>query len=287
MGLLRDRMEADLKLLGRADNTRRCYLSCAARFAKHHGRSPEQMGEREIKNYLVHLIERREVSPATHYMNVASLKFLYSVTLGRPEVAARVRFPKVPLRLPEILSGTEAIRLISCVTSIKPRSIAAVAYGTGLRINEACSLRPDDIDSVRGLIHVRQGKGRKDRDVMLGRELLERLREYWRVVRPKGEWLFPSSTVQGKHLNQRTVREALRKAALAARIKKPVTPHLLRHSFSTHMLEMGYDVVVIQALLGHSSIRTTRRYTRLRSEFLRQIKSPLDVAGTPEGEALR
>lgn len=287
MGALRDRMETDLKLLGRAENTQRCYLSCAGQFAKHYDRPPGQMGEREIKEYLIHLIDEKEVSPATHYMHVASLRFLYGVTLRRPELAARVPFPKVPLRLPEILAGTEALRLISCVTSIKCRTIAAGAYGAGLRVDEGCRLRPEDIDSGRGLIHVRQGKGRKDREVMLGQELLSRLREYWRVVRPQGEWLFPSPTVPGNHLNVRTVRGALHKAAQAARIKKRVTPHLLRHSFATHLLEMGYDVAVIQALLGHSSIKTTRRYTRMRSEFLRQIKSPLDVAGTPEGEALR
>ncbi len=287
MGALRDRMETDLKLLGRAENTQGCYLRCAGQFAKHCGRPPGQMGEREIKEYLVHLIDEKQASPATHYMHVASLRFLYGVTLKRPEVAARVPFPKVPLRLPEILAGTEALLLLSCVTSIKCRTIAAAAYGAGLRVDEGCSLRPEDIDSGRGLIHVREGKGRKDREVMLGQDLLSRLREYWRVVRPQGEWLFPSPTVPGQHLDVRTVRGALHKAARAARIKKRVTPHALRHSFATHLLEMGYSVEVIQVLLGHASARTTRRYTRMRAEFLRQIKSPLDVAGTPEGEALR
>jgi len=287
MGVLRDRMEADLKLLGRAENTRRSYVSCARRFAEHHGRSPEQMGEREIKGYLLHLVNEKEVSPATHYMHVAALKFLYGVTLKRPEAVAAVRFPKVPERLPDILAGSEVLRLISCMTSIKCRTIVAAAYGAGLRVNEACSLRPHDIDSGRGLIHVRQGKGRKDREVMLGQELLARLREYYRVVRPTGEWLFPSNVTPAKHVNVRTVRLALHKAARAARIKRPITPHLLRHSFATHLMELGYGVEVVQSLLGHASIKTTRRYMRMRAEYLRQVKSPLDVAGTPEGDALR
>lgn len=287
MGALRDRMEADLKLLGRAENTQRCYLRCARHFAAHHGRSPERMGESEIKEYLIHLIEEKGISPATHHMHVASLKFLYKVTLRRPEAVARVPFPKVPRRLPQILTGSEALRLLSCVTSIKYRAIGAVIYGAGLRVTEACSLKPEDIDSPRGLIHVRQGKGRKDREVMLGQRLLSMLREYWRVVRPRSDWLFPSRTSSARPVHVRTVREALYKAAQAARLKRRVGPHLLRHSFATHLLELGYDLEIIQSLLGHSSAKTTRRYTRLQAEFLRQVKSPLDVAGTPEGDALR
>ena len=287
MGALRDRMEADLKLLGRAENTQRCYLRCAGRFAAHHGRSPERMGESEIKEYLIHLVEENGISPATHHMHVASLKFLYKVTLRRPEAVARVPFPKVPRRLPEILAGSEALRLLSCVTSIKYRAIGAVIYGSGLRVTEACSLKPEDIDSTRGLIHVRQGKGRKDREVMLGQKLLSMLREYWRVVRPRSEWLFPSKMSSARPVHVRTVREALYKAAQAARLKRRVGPHLLRHSFATHLLELGYDLEIIQSLLGHASAKTTRRYTRLQAEFLRQVKSPLDVAGTPEGDALR
>jgi len=287
MGALRDRMEADLKLLGRARRTQECYLRCARHFAVYHGRSPEQMGEPEIREYLLHLVEEKGVSPATHHMNVASLKFLYKVTLRRPEAVEEVPFPKVPRRLPQILTGSEAMRLISCVTSISCRAIAAVIYGGGLRVAEACTLKPEDIDSARGLIHVRQGKGRKDREVMLGQKLLSLLREYWRAVRPSGEWLFPSKRSPSRHIHDRTVREALHKAAQAARLKRRVGPHLLRHRFATHLLELGYGVEIIQCLLGHASPRTTRRYTRLQAEFLRQVTSPLDVAGTPEGDVLR
>src|SRR5439155_6669957 len=133
-------------------------------------------------------------------MYVASLKFLYVVTLKRPELVAEVPFPKVPRRLPDILTGSEAGRLLSCITAIRYRTIAAVAYGAGLRITEVCTLRPADIDSGRGLIHVREGKGRKAREVMLGEKLLTMLREYWRIVRPQGEWLFPSPTNPAKHV---------------------------------------------------------------------------------------
>jgi integrase/recombinase XerD len=287
MGMLRDRMEGDLKLKGFSANTQRCYLNCAQRFAEHYDRSPVHLGEREIKDFLLHLVKDKGASPATHRMYVAALKFLYLVTLNRPDVVERIPFPKVPRRLPDILTGTEAERLISCITSIKYRTMAAVAYGAGLRISEVCSLRPEDIDSDRGLIHVREGKGRKAREVMLGHKLLAMLREYWRVVRPQGEWLFPSNAKPLKPVNDRTVREALRQAARAARLKKKVTPHLLRHSFATHLLELGNDLGVIQLLLGHASLRTTRRYTRVQAEFLRQVKSPLDLVGTAAGAPLR
>lgn len=287
MGMLRDKMEGDLTLKGFAANTQRCYLRCARHFAEHYHRSPALLGEREIKDFLLHLVKDKGASPATHRMYVASLKFLYLVTLNRPEAVERIPFPKVPRRLPDILTGSEAQRLISCITSIKYRTMAAVGYGAGLRITEVCGLRPQDIDSGRGLIHVREGKGRKDREVMLAEKLLGMLREYWRVVRPQGEWLFPSNASPLRPVNARTLREALYQAAKAARITKKVTPHLLRHTFATHLLELGNDMAVIQLLLGHASLRTTRRYTRVRAEFLRRVKSPLDVVGTPEGEPLR
>jgi len=287
MGMLREKMEADLKLRGRALNTRLCYLRCARRFAEHFGRSPFHLGEKEIKSYLVHLVEEKGASPATHYMHVASLKFLYGVTLNRPEAVKRIPFPKRPRRLPEILTGSEVERVLSCVTSIMHRTIVAVGYGAGLRINEARRLQPGDIDSTRGVIFVREGKGRKARQVMLAQRLLSMLREYWRVARPQGEWLFPSPKKLSAPVSSHAVGAALRKAARAARLRKRVSPHTLRHSFATHLLELGYGVEVIQLLLGHSSARATKRYTLIRAEFLRRVKSPLDVLGTPEGETLR
>jgi site-specific recombinase XerD len=280
-------MEGDLKLRGRSVHTQRAYLRCARHFAEHYDRSPLQLGEREIKDFLLHLVNEKGVTAVTHRMYVASLKFLYCVTLKRPEPVADIPFPKVPLRLPQILTGGETERLLACITSIRYRTVAAVEYGAGLRSAEARHLRPPDIDSARGVIHVRQGKGQKARDVMLGQKLLAMLREYWRAVRPQGEWLFPSRVHPDKPDSERAVREALYQAARAARIKKKVSPHVLRHSFATHLLELGTDIEAIQRLLGHSSVRTTRRYARVRAEFLRRIKSPLDVVGTPQAEPLR
>jgi site-specific recombinase XerD len=287
MGMLREKMLEDLRLRNRSAITQRCYLGCARRFAEHFGRSPAQLGEREIREFLLHLVDEKDVSPATHHQHVAALRFLYTVTLRRPAAVAAIPYPKVPKRLPEILSGSEVERLLSCITSVKYRALCSVAYAAGLRIDEARSLKPQDIDSVRGLIHVREGKGKKAREVMLGERLLEQLREYWRICRPQGEWLFPSNKSPDRPVNVRTLREALYQAVKAARLKRKVTPHLLRHSFATHMLEMGTDLRLIQMLLGHSSFRSTQRYAQLQAAHLRRIKSPLDLLGKPEGQILR
>jgi site-specific recombinase XerD len=286
--MLSEKMLEDLKLRNRSEITQRCYLSCARRFVQHFdNRPPAKLGEPEIREFLLHLVNELGASPATHHQHVAALRFLYKVTLHRPEAVARIPFPKVPYRLPEILTGSEVERLLECITSLKYRAICSVAYGAGLRVHEACTLKPQDIDSSRGLIHVRGGKGKKDREVMLGERLLHLLREYWTVCRPQGEWLFPSNASPERPVNVRTVREALAQAVKAARLKRKVTPHLLRHSFATHMLEMGTDLRLIQMLLGHSSFRSTQRYTRLQAEYLRRLKSPFDLIGKPEGLILR
>jgi len=287
MGMLRDKMEGDLRLKGFSEHTQDCYLRYVRFFAEHYRRSPAEMGEQEIKEFLLCLINEKGVSPGVHRMYVASLKFLYRVTLKRPECVAEIPYPKVPRRLPEILTGHEVLRLINCITSISSRTIAMVLYGAGLRVSEATVLMPDDIDSTRGVIHVREGKGRKDREVMLGVEVLNALRKYWRIVDPQPPWLFPSNVNPARPVSVSSIQHAVSQAAKAARLKKRVTPHVLRHCFATHLLEAGYHIGVIQVLLGHSSIDTTQRYARLQADALRQIKSPLDLVGTPGGEVLR
>lgn len=286
MGVLREKMAEDLKLRGFAPLTQVSYLRYAQRFADHYHRSPLKLGERHVHDFLLHLVKQERVAPSTHVVCLASLKFLYGVTLNRPEVVARIRYPKKVLVLPNVLSGSEVQKLLGCVSAIRHRTLCTLIYATGLRVTEACNLAASDIDAGRGLLRVRQGKGHKDRDVPVGEKLLKVLREYWRIVRPAGPYLFPGE-VPGKPITRVAVHSALRKAAQAAHIRKRVSPHTLRHCFATHLLEMGVDLRIIQVLLGHSRIESTMSYLHVARERLSAIKSPFDVLGTPEGEVLR
>ena len=285
MGQLRDRMLADLELRFYRPSTQAAYLACASGFAAHRIISPANLGAEDVRAYLVYLVRVRKVSAATLKMNVAGLKFLYTYTLERPEVVAAIPWPRVRSALPVILSGTEVDALIEGVRVVKYRAITMTTYGTGLRIQEACHLEPRDIDRKRGLIHVRDGKRGRDRYVMLPERLLLVLGEYWRAVRPPGPYLFPSEGADGP-IRPESVRRALHEAAASAGITKRVTPHILRHSFATHLLEGGTDLRVIQMLLGHGSIRTTTRYTRVSAAHVGRTTSPLDVLGKPEARLL-
>ena len=282
MGQLRDRMLADLTLRRYAKGTKEKYVPAVAVFVAFFGCSPLRLGEAEIRRFLLHLVDEKKAGAAKHKIFVAALKFFYGVTLGRPEVALRIPWPKVPRTLPDILSLEEVQRLLGAVASIKHRAILMATYGAGLRISEACSLQVGDIDSARGLIHVRQGKGKKDRFVMLSPRLLAALRAYWKQARPSGTLLFPGQKPD-TCIGAQAVREALRAAVTEAKITKHVTPHILRHSFATHLLEGGTDLRVIQVLLGHSSIRTTTRYTQVSNAHIARTSSPLDRLGTTKG----
>lgn len=287
MGLLRERMAGDLKLRGLAPITVASYLRYAQRFAEHYApRSPVRLGEREVKDFLLHMIEEKGVSPSTHVVCLAGIKFLYQVTLGRPEVVKGIPYPKRPVPIPDVLSGSEVQRLLGCITSIRMRLVATTMYATGLRVAEACRLRPADIDARRRLIHVHLGKGGRDRQVPMGEKLVGLLREYWRITRPQGEYLFPGDTL-GRPISEKSVWLALQGAARAARIRKHVSPHTLRHSYATHQLERGVNLRTLQAVLGHARLETTLRYLRVLPEHVGGLKSPLDVLGTPEGELLR
>jgi integrase/recombinase XerD len=284
MGALCRRMEEDLKLKNYALKTRVEYVRCARHFAAFHMRSPADMGEREIRDFLLSLAFR-QAKAGTLKMHVAALKFLYSTTLQRPEEVVALPWPKVPHHLPEILAGTEVDALLGAVESLLHRAVVMTAYGTGLRIREACSLRTDDLDSKRKLIHVRNGKGARDRYVMLPDRLRDFLREYWRQVRPSGPYVFPGAKA-GRPITPHAVRDALKKGIRKAGIKKHITMHSLRHSFATHLLEAGTDTRVIQVLLGHASIRTTMRYTRVTQKHIGRVTSPLDILGTDKAHPL-
>lgn len=283
MGALYNKMARDLSLKNLAAGTQAEYLRCCRRFVRYHMRSPTELGEAAIKEYLAHVQETGGVESLK--MNVAALRFLYVVTLDRAEVMARIPWPKVPHKKPDILSGTETEKLLGAVRSPVPAMALVTAYGAGLRVSEVCRLRTADIDSKRHLIHVRLGKGGRDRYVALSERLLEMLREYWRSVRPKDGWLFPGRKA-GSHLHPTAANSALKEAAKALKLRKRVTTHTLRHCFATHLLETGTDIRVIQALLGHRSIRTTVRYAQVSMKQIAKVRSPLDLLGTKRAKVL-
>jgi integrase/recombinase XerD len=276
MGKLRDQMDGDLKLHGLSDNTRITYLRCAQGFVKHYMKSPVEMGRVQVRDYLLHLIEERKLAPSTYNVHAASLKFLYSHTLGRPEEVAWVGQMRVPHRLPVLLSPEEVARLLEALGSFKMQAIILAAYGAGLRISEVCKLRVEDIDSKRMVIHVRSGKGDRDRYTMLPRRLLDTLRAYWKQERPRGPELFPSLKGKGTVITREAANKALKEAAVRARINKRVYPHLLRHGFATDLLEAGTDLRTLQVLLGHASIRTTAHYAQVSPAMIHKTQSPAD-----------
>jgi integrase len=276
MGQLRDRMEQDLILKNLSPANRRNYLLYCGKFAAHYGRSPEELGEIEIREYLLHLIQVEQVSYGTYRQILAALKFLYCVTLARPWAVDRIPFPRRPRdEFPRVVGREQLVQLFAAFRSVKYRTLFLTCYAAGLRISEACALRVEDIDSRQMVLRVRYAKGSKQRYTVLSPQLLIALREYWQIARPP-EWLFPG---QGKSpfLSPNSARQVFRMARDEVGLGTWCTPHTLRHSFATHLLEAGMQLNVIQALLGHSSIRTTIAYTHVRKDHIATVTSPLDL----------
>lgn len=282
MSNLRRRMTEDLQLKNLSERPQITYLGAVSRFARHFGKSPEELGPEQVREYQVHLATVRNLSPSAINVVVCALRFLYNVTLERDWNFERVLpHPKVPKRLPVVPSPGEVARFLSSVTSLAHHAILCSCYAAGLRISEALSLRPADIDSQREVIRVQQGKGAKDRYVMLSPTLVSVLRNYWRQDRPESEWLFPSPAKPARQISYYSVREQCRIAVQCSRISKEITPHSLRHAFAVHLLESGSaNIRTIQMLLGHRSLNTTARYLNLTPGTATSVTSPLD--GLPE-----
>lgn len=274
MTTLRQRMIEDLKLRNRSPRTIQSYIAHVANFARYFGKSPELLGLEEIRQYQVYLAERRKVSWSNYNQAVCALRFFYRHTLGRDWTVGHIPFPRQPKKLPVVLSQAEVKRLLAAVRNYKLRVLLMTTYAAGLRLSEVIHLLVTDIDSQRMVIRVRQGKGQKDRYVMLSPELLRELRLYWRQERPT-TWLFP-----GKHNEQpihaAVVQRVCHQAGQHAGLTKPVNMRCLRHSFATHLLEAGTNIRVIQTLLGHSCVSTTQIYTRVSTQTLRDTVSPFD-----------
>lgn len=284
MGELSEKMRADLTIGGHSPSTSKIYLMYARQFARFHMRSPAEMGRDEIREFLLELAER-PVSPGTMRQVRASLTFLYATTLGRPVEVDHLPVQRPVRRLPLILSGTEIGQLLGMVRKDSYRVMVMAMYSGGLRCREAVRLRPSDIDSKRNVLRVEQGKGKKDRYTLLSKRFLIELRAYWAKHRPPAPWLFPGETADG-HIGTESVRRVFALALHAAGIKKEVRPHSLRHSFATHLRELGVDLSVIQALLGHANIKSTAIYLHTTVETLMKTKSPLDQLGTSDGQVL-
>ena len=275
MGQLRDRMEQDLILRGLAPSTRKVYLLYCRKFAAHYRRNPQELGEAEIRAFLLHLIQVEQAEYATYRQVVAALQFLYRVTLGREGEVDHIPFPKHPRQpLPRVLSADRLQVLFAALRSPKYRALFATCYGAGLRVGEACRLKVEDIDSRRRVLRVQHGKGAKERYTVLSPRLLRILRAYWRIARP-ADWLFPGPRPEAP-ITPETAALVFRRARDQAGLGPWCTTHVLRHSFATHLLEAGTDLVVIQALLGHRSIQTTAIYTHVSTERISQVTSPLE-----------
>jgi len=280
MGQLRDRMETDLRLAGYSPSTRKIYLGYAKLFAKYHMRSPAEMGEEQIRQYLLHMVEEKKISRETYRQIRAALIFLYTITLKRETEVDHLPVRRKKVKLPVVLSGTEVQALLDAVRVAKYRAIVMAQYAGGLRISEACRLRPEDIDSKRMVIHVHQGKGSRDRELPLTPKLLEALREYWRSCKVKPRvYLFPTrvqATAEERPISDKVVWNACRDTALRAGLTKRVGPHTLRHSFATHLLEAGNDLRTIQLLMGHEELKHTTVYLHLSRRHLHAAVNPLE-----------
>ena len=270
---LRRRMIDDMTIRNLSPATQRSYLHAVAKFSRHFGRAPDRLGLDDVRDFQVHLVAQG-VSWGSLNQTVCALRFFYGITLGETTVPERIPYARTPRKLPVILSSDEVVRFLEAVSSLKSRAALTTAYAAGLRASEVAGLMIADIDSARGVIRVRHGKGDKDRDVMLSAQLLVILRTYWRLARPR-LYLFPGRD-EDRPINPTTLHAACRSAAKAAGLAKRVTLHTLRHSFATHLLENGADIRIIQALLGHANLSSTARYTQVASHTIRATPSPLD-----------
>jgi len=275
---LRQRLVDDLRVRNYAPRTIEAYVAGVAKFAKHFGRSPDLLGPEDVRTFQLHLIGR-QVSWSTFNQVVCALRFFFGTTLGRPDFLPLLAYGKKPRTLPCVLSPEEVARLLDAARPGRDRVLLQTAYACGLRLGEVLNLQVNAIDSPRMLVHVRQGKGRKDRLVPLSAQLLEELRTYWRCYRPQ-RWLFPNQAEQGP-LCDGTVQRWMKRLVVQARLAKPATMHTLRHSFATHLLEAGVDVLTVQKILGHSSLQTTTRYLHLRNDRLRLVPSLLALLPVP------
>jgi integrase/recombinase XerD len=286
---LRKMMLDELQLRNYAQNTVRAYVRIVERFAEHFGRSPERLGSSHIREYQGHLFRDLHLAPSTVEQHVAALRFLYVKTLKRHYMHEYLPMPKRQRPLPDVLSLAEVQRLLDSASNLYHRAMLMTLYSTGMRRAEMCRLKVSDIDSERMVVHIHKGKGARDRDVPLSEKLRETLREYWRWMKPK-TWLFPGTVDHRRAdvpITEKMAWAAARQAAQRAGIKKRVSPHVLRHSYATHMLEAGADLRTIQMLLGHAKLEHTVVYLHLSQRHLKATANPLDSMEVSKPDEIR
>jgi integrase/recombinase XerD len=271
---LRQRMIDDMTIRNMAPGTRAVYVRAVKNFAVHFKRSPDKLCYDDVREYHLHLVGRK-LQPQTINQIMCALRFFYGTTLGMSDAAAHIPLARRSDPLPAVLSREQVARFLKAIPNLKHRTAFAAIYAAGLRVSEVVALTPRDIDSANMVVHVRQGKGRKDRYVMLSDQLLDLLRDYWRKERPS-HWLFPGGK-PSEPITTRQLQRVFRTAADAAGLDEAVSVHTLRHCFATHLLEQGVDIRVIQDLLGHRHLNATARYARVALNTIRRIRSPLDT----------
>jgi integrase/recombinase XerD len=270
---LRRRMIEDMTIRKFAPKTQHDYVQRVKDFAAFLGRSPDTAESEDVRGFRLRLASNGAGTPKIN-ATVSALRFFFNVTLDRPDLAKHLSFMREPRKVPVVLSSEEVARFLEAAPSIKYKAALSVAYGAGLRVSEVVALKVSDVDSKRMMLRVEQGKGRKDRHAMLSPVLLELLRDWYRVGRPQG-WLFPGQNPSNP-MTTRQLTRACHAAAHMAEITERVSPHTLRHSFATHLLEQNIDIRVIQVLLGHAKLETTALYTRVATNTIREVMSPLD-----------
>jgi integrase/recombinase XerD len=270
---LRRRMIEDMTVRHFVEKTRNDYIRHVRTFTGFLGRSPDTATPEDLRLFQLHQAETG-VRPPSINSSVAALRFFFTVTLDRPELGRHLVFVREPRKIPVVLSADEVARLLDAAPGPKYTAALAAAYGAGLRVSEVAALKVSDIESKRMLLRIEQGKGRRDRFAMLSERLLELLRDWYRIARPT-LWLFPGREPM-LPITTRQLNRAVHAAAAMAEIRKRVTPHTLRHSFATHLLEQNIDIRVIQVLLGHAKLETTALYTQVATNTIRKVMSPLD-----------
>jgi integrase/recombinase XerD len=279
MTQLRQRYLEDLRLRNYTPKTQQTYIYCVLAFARHFNKSPEELGPKHIRQYQLYLLEKKKCSWSHFNLTVCALRFLYRITLNKDWVVSRIPFPRRERKLPEVLSQSEVVQFLAAIRKLKYRTALTTAYAAGLRLSEIRNLHVSDIDSKRMTIRVRQGKGHKDRYVMLSPKLLVLLRQYWETQRPT-TWLFPGKTKLDQ-LNEGVLQHVARRARHCSGLKKKITTHTLRHCFATHLLEAGTDIRTIQLLMGHATLQTTVQYIHISQSSVAAVRSPFDELPEP------